>query len=422
MASKFKIGNSGKKTLGEKADILENKSQFDFRQVLFEKIKVNEKNFYNVEDVEELSKSIKENGLMHNIEVLEVIENDNKYYKILSGERRYQAIKKLRELGERFDTIPCKVIKGLNEIDEEIHLIKGNSDTRIISEEERRIQIKRLNELYKLKGEVNGKKINAKKEIAKELQISERSVERYNNINNKLIEPLQEFFDKKLISMTDASKFSLLDQQVQLAILDLLQTQSKVSKEEVEVLKAENKKLIEDRDSKEQKLKEKELAIVKIKLEKSKLNDESKKIVAEKNKLENEMNKIEKSIKEKMENEKLEEVSKLKEEFEALRKQSSELVEQEKKIKVDLEQNNSRLEEQIKELKSKLVLEEKKSNLLVKEKVIQEKINDVKNTIIQDIVSISDLIKVNSLQEVGEVALSEIEKALSVLRNRINEK
>mgnify|MGYP000040164359 FL=1 len=105
---------------------------------------MNNKNFYNVTAIEDLAQNIKENGLMHNIEVLDISNSEKREFRILSGERRYQAIKYLRETGIKFDTIPCKVIKGLNEIDEEIHLIKGNSDTRIISEEEKRKQIERL--------------------------------------------------------------------------------------------------------------------------------------------------------------------------------------------------------------------------------------------------------------------------------------
>ena len=255
MAKKFNLSNkSSSKTLGEKAKILENKSEFDFRQIPFDEIKVNNKNFYNVTAIEDLAQNIKENGLMHNIEVLDISNSEKREFRILSGERRYQAIKYLRETGIKFDTIPCKVIKGLNEIDEEIHLIKGNSDTRIISEEEKRKQIERLNELYNIKNKHQGTKINAKKEIAKELQVSERTIERYNNINNKLIPELQEFFDNKLITLTEGDKFAKLDEQVQFAILEVLKQQSKISKEELEIIKNENNKLIEEKYLKEKNL------------------------------------------------------------------------------------------------------------------------------------------------------------------------
>lgn len=222
MAKKFNLSNkSSSKTLGEKAKILEN-------------------------------------GLMHNIEVLDISDNDKKEFRILSGERRYQAIKYLRQSGVKFDTIPCKVIKGLNEIDEEIHLIKGNSDTRVISEEEKRKQIERLTELYNIKNKHQGTKINAKKEIAKELQVSERTIERYNNINNKLILELQEFFDNKVITLTEGDKFAKLDEQVQLAILEVLKQQNKISKEEIEIIKSENNKLLEEKALNERQIKEKE--------------------------------------------------------------------------------------------------------------------------------------------------------------------
>ena len=57
MAKKFNLSNkSSSKTLGEKAKILENKSEFDFRQIPFDEIKVNNKNFYNVTAIEDLEK------------------------------------------------------------------------------------------------------------------------------------------------------------------------------------------------------------------------------------------------------------------------------------------------------------------------------------------------------------------------------
>ena len=235
MASKFNFGmNKDKedKSLSEKALILENKNDFDFRQIEFEKILPNEKNFYSIKNIEELANSINEYGLFHNISVLEVEIEDEKKYRIISGERRYRAIEFLRNNGKEIKTIPCKVVKNVSEVDEEIMLLKGNSDTRELSDDERRIQVQKLRELYEQKASIEGVKIKKKEineKIASDMNLSSKQVERYNNINEGLIPQLKEYFDNKKITFGEAVKFARLDEQMQLAILDLLQEKDKIS-------------------------------------------------------------------------------------------------------------------------------------------------------------------------------------------------
>lgn len=404
--AKFNLNNkSSAKTLKEKAKFLEHKVDFDFRQIPFEEIKVNDKNFYNVQEVDDLAKSIKDNGLMHNIEVLEVLEDTGRYFRILSGERRYQAIKKLRGQGIKFDCVPCKVMKGLDEIEEEIHVIKGNSDTRILSEEEKRLQIKRLNELYSMKNEYGDEKINAKREIAKELQMSERTIERYNNINNKLIPELQEFFDKKLITLTDADKFAKLDEQMQLSILELLQSQSKVSKEELEVIKEENKKLRTDKSMKEKELKDKEKQIEEIEREADRIREALRYKVEEKKKLEVE---IAKKIKE----ENKEEVEKLEEMLKSLNEESKELALKEK----DLTKDNKGLLKQIEELEKKITVN---ANRDIKREVAKEKVKDLKNQVKSQVNNLINIITDNELYDITAETIEELEDVLDYLKVKI---
>lgn len=67
------------------------------------------------------------NGLNHSLVVRKL---DNGLYELLSGERRYTALTKLVNEGNKtFALVPCKVIE-VNDIDAEIILIQANAQTR----------------------------------------------------------------------------------------------------------------------------------------------------------------------------------------------------------------------------------------------------------------------------------------------------
>ncbi len=421
MAKKFNLNNkSSSKTLGEKAKILENKSEFDFRQIPFEEIKVNSKNFYNLTAIEDLAQNIKENGLMHNIEVLDISNTEKKEFRILSGERRYQAIKHLRETGVKFDTLPCKVIKGLNEIDEEIHLIKGNSDTRVISEEEKRKQIERLNELYNIKNKYQGTKINAKKEIAKELQVSERTIERYNNINNKLIPELQDFFDNKLITLTEGDKFAKLDEQVQFAILEVLKQQNKISKEEIEIIKTENSKLLEEKALKEKQLKEKEDLITTYQKINNELEEKSRNIKIKLEEKEKEKLLIREQLAKEFENNKKDEIDKLNEKLKIINEEKAKLLQSEKENAEKLKNNNIQLENKVNELENKLKVETTQQKELIKKEFLNEKVKSLRKIVIKDILELANLITDNNLDLADETIL-ELERTINVFKYKNKE-
>ena len=138
---------------------------------------------------------------------------------------------------ELFPTgIPCKVEKSsISEIDEEIMLISANHDIRETSIEEKRWEIRRLKELYEAK-KLNGEITNISKEIAKQLNISQRQAIKYVNAE-KLIPELSDLLNQSGISLEDASKFSRLDEWAQLKIVELLNAKGSVDPEELESIK-----------------------------------------------------------------------------------------------------------------------------------------------------------------------------------------
>lgn len=116
------------------------------------------KNFYEIVDIESLAEDIKLNGLNHNLVVRKL---DNDMYELISGERRYTALSKLVNEGNKeFNLVPCKVIES-NDIDSEIILIQANAQSRELTEVEKLTQVERLQELYKIKKK-NGEKFQVK--------------------------------------------------------------------------------------------------------------------------------------------------------------------------------------------------------------------------------------------------------------------
>ena len=244
MAAKkiFKPGQTASGILdskgGDKLKQMQANSNYNFKFIPKDKIIPNEKNkTYSQDNIEALSESIIINGLRHNLSVIH--ESTTDQYRIVSGERRYHAINLMNEktYKELFPTgIPCKVEKSsISEIDEEIMLISANHDIRETSIEEKRWEIRRLKELYEAK-KLNGEITNISKEIAKQLNISQRQAIKYVNAE-KLIPELSDLLNQSGISLEDASKFSRLDEWAQLKIVELLNAKGSVDPEELESIK-----------------------------------------------------------------------------------------------------------------------------------------------------------------------------------------
>lgn len=244
MAAKkiFKPGQTASGILdtkgGDKLKQMQANSNYNFKFIPKEKIIPNEKNKnYSQNNIEALSESIIVNGLRHNLSVIYDASTD--MYRIVSGERRFHAIDIMDEkiYKDLFPAgIPCKVEKSsISEIDEEIMLISANHDIRETTTEEKRWEIRRLKELYEAK-KLNGEITNISKEIAKQLNISQRQTIKYVNAE-KLIPELSDLLNQNGISLEDANKFSRLDEWAQLKIVELLNSKGSIDSEELESIK-----------------------------------------------------------------------------------------------------------------------------------------------------------------------------------------
>ncbi len=191
-------------------------ADFVVRDIEIEKIIPSVRNFFKVDDIEDLAEDIRENGLSHNL-LVRPISGDR--FEIISGERRFKALKILGRTNA-----PCKVEEDLrdNDIDAEIKLINTNARTRQLSDIEKAKAIKRLEVLYKNKKD-KGIKIKGRirDNIASDLGISGIKVERLNKIN-KLIPGLKEALGRNKISASAVGQFSGMDTPTQKAMLSLI--------------------------------------------------------------------------------------------------------------------------------------------------------------------------------------------------------
>ncbi|RMD04930.1 chromosome partitioning protein ParB [Clostridium autoethanogenum] len=223
------------KDIADRVNHLDSKQDFNLQNIDIEKIVPSEKNFYGMRDIEELMEDIKANGLYHN---LVVTPFDDGRYKIISGERRYLALKKLG-----YKKAPCQVRENINAIDSEIMLIQANAKTRELTNAEKMEQIERLKFLYDQKRK-NGEKLEGKTRdlIGKDLNLSGSQVGKYQKINKDLVPELKEMFLKNNLDMSKAASIASLEEPGQITIYELLKGNAELNRDEVEKLKNELKK------------------------------------------------------------------------------------------------------------------------------------------------------------------------------------
>lgn len=296
----------------KKVNEIEAKNNFNVQYIDIKDIERNKKNFYEIVNVEELAEDIKMNGLNHNLVVRKL---DNGKYELISGERRYTALTKLVEEGNKiFALVPCKVIEA-NDIDSEIILIQANAQTRELTEIEKLEQVKRLTELYRTKKK-NGEKVPGKirEIIANDLKLSPTQVGRYERINKNLIPELKEILENGNLTIANASEFSSLSEDNQKVILEIINNKVEISKEEATELKVKLKKLEQEKADELKRLEnEKSVEIRRIENEKDEAL-RSKKLISDevlrlKSELDKSENKSEEEIKE-LENQLREELKK----------------------------------------------------------------------------------------------------------------
>ncbi len=103
------------------------KARFRTRDISVAKLYSNDKNFYSMQDIEELANLILAVGLIENIAVT-YAPCELGEYRIISGEKRYRALNHLIESGHtEFEIVTCQILTPAEECEEMVQLIIANS-------------------------------------------------------------------------------------------------------------------------------------------------------------------------------------------------------------------------------------------------------------------------------------------------------
>ena len=215
-------------------------------------------------------------------------------------------------------------------------------------------------------------------------------------------------------------KFAKLDEQVQFAILEVLKQQNKISKEEIEIIKTENSKLLEEKALKEKQLKEKEDLITTYQKINNELEEKSRNIKIKLEEKEKEKLLIREQLAKEFENNKKDEIDKLNEKLKIINEEKAKLLQSEKENAEKLKNNNIQLENKVNELENKLKVETTQQKELIKKEFLNEKVKSLRKIVIKDILELANLITDNNLDLADETIL-ELERTINVFKYKNKE-
>lgn len=189
------------------------------KMVDIDEIEPNKNNFYSISDIEILADDIERQGIKHSLVVVENakagIESGRKYT-IISGHRRYEAIRLLLD-EHRLTSRLVPVYVELAESDEMmLDLIMLNATTRTMSDSEVFEQYKQLDEIFR-RMEKNGKpyKGRMRERIADALNISSAQAGKIENINHNAIPEIVEAVKSGDMSISTANEAAKLEPEKQ---------------------------------------------------------------------------------------------------------------------------------------------------------------------------------------------------------------
>ena len=162
----------------------------EIQHIGLERIRCNAGNFYAVESVDELADSIRLSGLLQPLLVVPAEDGD---YRLISGHRRFKAIRQLYEESNftDWDKAPCIVLPDPQNADrEQLMLIHANSTGRVLSAAEIQRQGREIREiLVRMKEEGVEIPGRLRDVVAEQMQISSSRLARLDAIENKIAVP-----------------------------------------------------------------------------------------------------------------------------------------------------------------------------------------------------------------------------------------
>lgn len=171
------------------------------------------------EDIRILADDIKRNGLLHNLVMFPSTEEGREVYVLLSGERRYRALKLLVEEGDTSWQIVrnCNVITTeLSDNEKKVLLYSANLQVRggLNDEAVRRKAVSEFIECLQ-KEPYNMNRVDALKAIKSVSSVNPKTIDRDARLEDKLKGSLKELLDAKFLSRSECESYLRFDDEKQ---------------------------------------------------------------------------------------------------------------------------------------------------------------------------------------------------------------
>ena len=200
------------------------KIEYESRDISLFNIRTNPDNeiFREIDDDEDiriLADDIKRNGLLHNLVMFPSTEEGREVYVLLSGERRYRALKLLVEEGDTSWQIVrnCNIITTeLSDNEKKVLLYSANLQVRggLNDEAVRRKAVSEFIECLQ-KEPYNMNRVDALKAIKSVSSVNPKTIDRDARLEDKLKENLKELLDAKFLSRSECESYLRFDDEKQ---------------------------------------------------------------------------------------------------------------------------------------------------------------------------------------------------------------
>lgn len=254
MATGYSVINALNRQTKAGIDDTAPKAKFRTKDLSIFKIYANDGNFYPQEDIEQKAGEILAIGMLENLVVkyapLEAIGE----YKLISGERRWRALRLLVERGyKEFEFATCNIVAPATSQEEKIALIIANShrnkgmETMIREERE----LKETLEDMKANGiELKGYNLQSgrlREVIAELLNISKTKVAQIEAVGNNLIPEFMEELNRNRLTFSAAYELSGLTSEEQKGALAILASKGELTYQMIKEMK-EKKTVTKDNE------------------------------------------------------------------------------------------------------------------------------------------------------------------------------
>ena len=228
------------------------RARFRTKDISIFKMYRNDMNFYDVSQIKELADEILVYGLKQNLEVI-YSPCEKGEYKLVSGERRWEALKYLVGQGyKEFELATTKLTAPQDADEEQIEIIIANA-YRLKSNKDLLEEEKRLKESLE-RMRASGKKIKGydlqtgrlRDVIAAMLNLSKTKIAQIEAVNNHLLPGWQEELKKDNVTFSAAYELSKLSAEQQ---ENMLNKKDSITHKDIKKMQKEEKKVVSESDT-----------------------------------------------------------------------------------------------------------------------------------------------------------------------------